>query len=281
MKARYNCAHKVPPLKSPLDYKLYLHAATEEKCDIKHMVDSAGGILQLAKKIRTWSHRRPNAHYSNVLISGTSFLRQVFEALTCRFRDHIQDGFLKLGGAGMSEAAWANHSYGVRHMGDIVSMESQRAGCHGDDYDLNYEEGVGTPPNPNRNCTDNFSMVEFPGKLRVYYIFRLSTFDDHLEEVLAKINLDLNELDIIVTNDLPHLRKKLLDLAGPAIPVMYFARVFSRLQALMVRDSGELFGADNVGIRVLPDVHPCMPGIPDDEVNILLFALAHKLLTFN
>lgn len=36
---------------------------------------------------------------------------------------------------------------------------------------------------------------------------------------------------------------------------------------------GQYFGADNPWIVHPPGNHPCMPGIPDDEANILLYLL--------
>ena len=37
------------------------------------------------------------------------------------------------------------------------------------------------------------------------------------------------------------------------------------------------FGANNPWITRPPDGHPCMPGVPDDEANLLLFALKYQL----
>jgi hypothetical protein len=45
------------------------------------------------------------------------------------------------------------------------------------------------------------------------------------------------------------------------------------LSAFQRRDLGTYFGANNPWITHPPDGHPCMPGIPDDEVNVLLFLL--------
>ena len=33
------------------------------------------------------------------------------------------------------------------------------------------------------------------------------------------------------------------------------------------------FGADNPAMNTVPDLHGCMPGMPDDEVNIILYML--------
>lgn len=43
--------------------------------------------------------------------------------------------------------------------------------------------------------------------------------------------------------------------------------VWRRLQEMYL---GQWSGCDNPGIDHVPDGHPCMPGVPDDEVNLLL-----------
>ena len=49
---------------------------------------------------------------------------------------------------------------------------------------------------------------------------------------------------------------------------------FRKLQA---RDLNRWFGADNPGILEKPDAHPCLPGVPDDEANVLLYMLLRLL----
>ena len=45
------------------------------------------------------------------------------------------------------------------------------------------------------------------------------------------------------------------------------------LKNIQKRDTGQYFGANNPWITDVPDGHPCLPGIPDDEVNLLLMIL--------
>jgi hypothetical protein len=45
------------------------------------------------------------------------------------------------------------------------------------------------------------------------------------------------------------------------------------LEEMQIRDLGRYFGADNPWITNPPDGHPCMPGMPDDEVHLLLYSL--------
>jgi len=47
---------------------------------------------------------------------------------------------------------------------------------------------------------------------------------------------------------------------------------------MQVRDAGRWFGADNKWIWDPPDMHPCMPGVPDDEANFILYWLMSELM---
>ena len=51
-----------------------------------------------------------------------------------------------------------------------------------------------------------------------------------------------------------------------------------RLQELHV---GRWSGCDNPGMDNVPDIHPCMPGVPDDEVNLLLYLLYHQNISLD
>lgn len=50
--------------------------------------------------------------------------------------------------------------------------------------------------------------------------------------------------------------------------------IFRKLQE---ENLGRHFGADNPWITNPPDNHPCMPGIPDDKVDLLLHLLLRML----
>ena len=44
-------------------------------------------------------------------------------------------------------------------------------------------------------------------------------------------------------------------------------------KTIQQRDSRQWFGANNPWIIDPPDKHACMPGLPDDEVNLLLYLI--------
>lgn len=276
MKSRYNCAHtKIDT--SALNYQFAMHSESGELCTVRNMFDRSGGIAGISKKIREWSHRRTNVVQTNVLLIGNSFLRQVYETIVCRYRDLITGGFVIVNGPDMSLAAMqANPWFNLAQMGERVSMESQRAGCHHENYQHFYEAGVQFPSNAHPNCSDDMSMVELPGNLRIYYIFRHFRFDADPTVLFAKLGLNVSEVDVVVTNNSPAENFRLLP--SVAAPVIQFDRLLPFLRSKQVQAAGRYFGADNVGMVHVPDAHPCMPGIPDDETDIVLFQLAHKLM---
>ena len=47
-------------------------------------------------------------------------------------------------------------------------------------------------------------------------------------------------------------------------------KLFKEIQQ---RDARQWFGANNPWIIDSPDTHACMPGPPDDEVNLLLYLI--------
>lgn len=112
-----------------------------------------------------------------------------------------------------------------------------------------------------------------------------------LAEVLeAKLGLRLAELDALVCNEhcglaapgeKPPQRprqqfRRDVDAACPAKKVVFvdFGRVRATLQKHMLRDAGRLYGATNA--RYVDDGHPCLPGLPDDEVDYLFAVLADE-----
>jgi hypothetical protein len=49
--------------------------------------------------------------------------------------------------------------------------------------------------------------------------------------------------------------------------------IFPSLRRIQEASIGYYYGADNPWITNPPDNHPCLPGIPDDAANILIFLL--------
>lgn len=170
-----------------------------------------------------------------------------------------------------------NPKYELEQMGERVTLESQRAGCHSVRHEHYYEAGVVLPPVVHANCSDDVAMVELPGKLRIYYVFRHFQYGVDTVGFFHHIGLNLTDVDAIVTNNAGSENKYLV--SKTAAPVFQFAPLLPFLKEKQMSAAGRYFGADNVGMDHPPDGHPCMPGIPDDEADIVLFQLAHKLIS--
>ncbi|CAE7534383.1 unnamed protein product [Symbiodinium microadriaticum] len=121
-------------------------------------------------------------------------------------------------------------------------------------------------------------MAEIDGKLRFYFVFRPYIYKD-LEGLLSlKMRLNLSEVDVIVYNDSKRTRRILPLVRKSARPQeIDLTQFFQYMYRLTIRDTGRWFGADNPSIPLPPDFHPCMPGVPDDEADVLLLMLRHGL----
>ena len=209
MKARYNCAHNNTNEPHAEDFKLmYRLNGREEFCDLNEVVNWIGGPTGLATFLRPLS--RPY----QVAMQGDSRLRQVFEALVCRFSHQITDIKLSLNGPSMSMSAVetlkkernAASYHNILRFDELptilhVDMEQiqkkeqhtdnlssnaisfselERGGCHsvGNLTNLTSFYNVGPVPRNIAGCTDDFAMVEFGGAIRFYYSFRSFWWDD-------------------------------------------------------------------------------------------------------
>jgi hypothetical protein len=111
-------------------------------------------------------------------------------------------------------------------------------------------------------------MVEFGNVVRFYYIFRPFMYSNEtLHQIYDQLGIRDHSVDVLVFNkeesktSLAYERK------------VDYTLLLGTLKALQRRDIGAYFGANNPWITHPPDTQPCMPGIPDDEVNVLLFLL--------
>lgn len=278
MDARYNCKHPTPRKNTLLNWKLHLRDNLGQTCSVSEMWNHTGGLPQLAKNIRSWSHRRVNVTHTNVLILGSSFLRQVYESLVCRYRELIVDGLVQVNGShiGMAEMARKNGTYHASDMGTMYPMSQYREGCHADRASHYYDPTV-VPPVLNQECADSISMVEFPEGLRFYYVFRPTVYSTCIPDLFMHMKLEGLHVDAVVTNYVPPEIAALRRYLDPQVAVIDAVFILESFRAVQTRDCGWWDGADNIGIDHVPDIHPCMPGVPDDELEVLLFALAHKL----
>jgi hypothetical protein len=277
MKARYNCAKPVLAAtqegggSSMTENKRRKQAASEYKfvwrqdpesawCDLQSLMDFVGGPAGLTQR--------------NVMIQGNSFLRQIWEAMVCGFKAQVTNLTLTDNGPPISKASTeARHGKLIakQELGNfLINEQNATAGCHGVNSGIEtfYHKNVTVPPNKDR-CSDDIAMVEFANKLRLFYVFHPSRYDsDALMNAYSLLNLP-KKVDVTVWND---KHENILHNFKTG-SLWSFDNLLASLKRVQKHSIGFVFGANNPWITAPPDNHPCLPGIPDDEVNILLYLL--------
>ena len=127
--------------------------------------------------------------------------------------------------------------------------------------------------------TDNIGMVEFGGQIRFDYILHPEKYENMAKIFQSLFRLDPSEIDNLVFNSGAD------ELSQSEYPKMVntwkqkgkwktkLLWPYDAFQNVQLRGANRWFGADNPWITDPPDRHACMPGVPDDEVNFLMFLL--------
>jgi hypothetical protein len=337
MKARYNCAstpNGTTKNKSRAeDYKFVYHHIAHGRdnrrrrwpamppCDLDELIGWIGGPTGLGRVLvppptvhGNVTNNATNATKYQVVLQGDSRMRQVIEALMCRYMDQITNLTLTFQTPDLSKnAIWlrkkrlkVNNETHILRPNDTgkprsigISNESdgfmsypdvRERGCHGSIADMSrfYHPGV-TVPTSVRGCSDDLVMVEF-GNIRFYYINRPYLYDDNAilnayEKLGMTTHTDrgtgdvvLDDIDVLLWSRADGVSQSSLRFLSPERRRVLVSHDWEGVQALMgeiqKRTIGAYFGADNPFIEEIPDpMHACMPGYPDDMVNIMLFSL--------
>ena len=157
---------------------------------------------------------------------------------------------------------------------------SMNPGCHGGHHSVKiskfYKDG---PPQSLDWCTDELVWLEFEKTLRIYYMFDPWMRTEGIDDALKMFGSGLDQMDVLVCNECNQLTKGEKDSffqsddAAVKKQFIDFGPVRTNLRAQLERDSGDSYGATNA-ISQDDSLHCCMPGLPDDEVDILFTAIA-------
>jgi hypothetical protein len=271
MKARYNCAkNSSQHFESAEQWGLAVKW-NGDTLFLKDIVRKIGGIesvfVSLASRFR---HSKSRA---NVLLTGNSYIRQIWESIACRYRHIVNAGIVQINGPEMSIRNIQKSGSFEASLGDMVSISMVR-GCHGQSFNSDfYHEGVTVPPQT-ASCNDDLAMIEVE-KVRFYFIFRPYVFKNFTGVLASKLGLTIDDIDVAIVNERNEDNERSVYslLRQRAVPVIDLSELLPFLQSLQMRDCGRWFGADNPFITRPPDGHPCMPGVPDDESDIVLLLL--------
>lgn len=167
--------------------------------------------------------------------------------------------------------------------------ELLRRGCHNSDTMSDYYYPGVTVSTSIPGCSDDLLMVEF-GLIRFYYIFRPQFYSDEAlfiayEKLGLTTSTDLttsslildDNIDVLLWNvDNPDVRL-LSEHRQKALVSYDWDGVHKHLRRVQMESIGTVYGAINPYVEKgphQPDLqHSCMPGLPDDMVNIMLFSL--------
>lgn len=235
-----------------------------------------------------------------VLMMGNSYLRQAFEALSCGWSPDITDYRATINATACWSMACMKEmekqgklTFDMDEVGNVTSLLTEaKKSCVADEsssckpknskIEAFYRKGVRLPNNFFSSKTnDNLAMVEFGNSIQFYYMFR-PYLHSNLTAVLEKgFGLDPADVNTILFND-----GQDEEIARHTDLIRIFKSTgvwqrrsiwpYSSFQNIQTRDIGRWFGADNPWITHVPDGHACMPGPPDDEVNLLLFLIFSK-----
>lgn len=227
---------------------------------------------------------------TNMLLAGDSQLRQIFQAMACRWRDFITGGSLIVGPLNRTNPFERHDDKRILFKkSDTVlkpleqirrpayTKKTFNPPCHHDIRSSSYYKGGKFPFKQEQVepiCKDDVAMIEYLNTLRVYYVFRSYAFEGGLETVLQDhLKINPENVDVVVHNDLQNLninwarKNQRSDMPH----FLDFSDVREELKLQMARDATTKYGATNAILK--DDFHPCLPGIPDDEIDILFTAL--------
>eukprot|EP00041_Stephanoeca_diplocostata_P009581 m.148197 g.148197 ORF g.148197 m.148197 type:complete len:370 (-) comp17799_c0_seq1:739-1848(-) len=308
MKPRYNCMGDtrrplaaewwyVPDLTAPENtWRDLLIANTDT--DVNDHAEHTGlrGAIRACERYQQQESKPAKAPINgkrmiNLLFAGDSHLRQMFEAMACRWRDFVTGGTLVTGP--LDRPAMSNRVLGKRgkmkrflNRSDTIlspieqiqrpdnAPNAMNPPCHYSLDSSSYYKGGQFPPKQEpaeEMCTDDLARIEYLDTLRIYYIFRSYAYEGELETVLRDyLGVDPQDIDIVVHNENQNLDIKWSS-TNRSPHFLDFSDVRGILQKQLQRDAGTAYGATNA--KMEDDGHPCLPGIPDDEIDVLFVAL--------
>lgn len=312
IKNRYNCAtrKKLEYGKNAADWKLTLlneecmndggeHCF--ERCNLWNLIHDMkgpsgighemlknfnhGSNIKNSKEDDSINSQKPLRKKINVAIFGNSYMRQIFESFVCSWTHDMTYHVLEKGGTydiSLDRTRIRNNA--LITMSELGNMKPLPINiwngtlCEISKVSQFYEEGLPTPYKCD-GYQDNIAVAEFGGVLRIHYIFRPYTHENLNQLIETKWEVDPKDINVLIFNDgqekTIRKNKQLLEAFEASgawqrrilWPDMKF---FEKLQR---RDISQWFGANNPFINKPPDGHPCMPGVPDDEVNLIMYLM--------
>ena len=271
LKDRYNCARNDSDIlnygNNPTDWKLNLMTGKKgAACPLWDFIHKVGGPVGVAKALETHektSKKKRKKRPFIVLMMGNSYLRQVFEALSCGWSNDISEYRASIG----SKACYSvncttkngERIFRVKQVGKLLPLSESPLESNYSSTQQFYRAGVSLPTTMYpKNVTDDLAMVEFGKRIRFYFVFRpyqLASLHNIAEKVL---HLDFANIDKLVVDSgsfkyilqgNQQVRKKFQTNGVLRKKSIYSHKL---LQDIQRRDVGRWFGADNPYIWTPP-----------------------------
>ncbi|KAL7515905.1 hypothetical protein ACHAWX_000975 [Stephanocyclus meneghinianus] len=303
MKLRYNCDGTANG-REVQNWNFVLEHNEQSVCDLRrlvHHIKGPGGVAKLilsnSSKLTPQTNKEVDNPVINIFIHGNSYLRQVFESLACQWHSQITDNLLVHHGKSPTDKQNRTHKFTQDEIPKVFQYQKlipnllqskNKTGKYSDNNaqclsltDPRSKHFLGALQPSNilidiKHCGDDIGMIEFDNSIRFYYIFRPLVYQN-IQHVYDVLGLEPENVHRIIYNDarestLSHLNE---NFSPEIVRSSINFGILHSWKKLQNRDIGRWLGADNVGMVKKPDIHACMPGVPDDEANLLLFLLMH------
>ena len=282
-----------------------LPSSSSVYCDIQAYVTEAGTFSQIAERspYNKWNHQNKiqnNVRTTNkkkplqVLLQGTRKFLSTTNFWSIGLQIWIQHNRFQSTKKWCQNFSWCfdargNKSFTNQDLGDIIGFEEARTGCHAPKV-----ENTKTPPYSSMTCpviierVYRYLQMEFPDAMMglrtwnliipyeciTYSLMIVTPLKSHniFYKHLFGIDNVQEEIDVLVWNR----GGRIMQGTSQNVPNIQFSDTPENLRTIQKRDTGQCFGANNPWIYHVPDGHPCMPGIPDDEVNLLLMIVTWR-----
>eukprot|EP00542_Grammatophora_oceanica_P001791 CAMPEP_0194063460 /NCGR_PEP_ID=MMETSP0009_2-20130614/80370_1 /TAXON_ID=210454 /ORGANISM="Grammatophora oceanica, Strain CCMP 410" /LENGTH=179 /DNA_ID=CAMNT_0038715577 /DNA_START=199 /DNA_END=738 /DNA_ORIENTATION=- len=163
----------------------------------------------------------------------------------------------------------APNKFRTDELGRLQQLDpSHPQGCH-DGLNPHFYEANVTMPTSIDNCNDDVASIVFDDNIEFIYVFRPNLFENQTE-LLNFAGVDPDRVHTVVVSKRTELQDEVLQMLRRPRYQYWDLHPFRQMQQ---RDLHRWFGADNPGMVEKPDGHGCMPGVPDDEANLLLYSL--------
>ncbi|KAL3798560.1 hypothetical protein HJC23_011864 [Cyclotella cryptica] len=308
MKHRYNCLPPNSTTKEVLSHQWHFVLQSNLSdistlCDLTSVVDRMGGPAALPRDRSIGL--MGNSYLRQLFESLGCKYKQQLSKLLLHQNGPTQDND--------SMALRKNRPYNLEEYGSVLLFDTNDkdkvcfAGLKREDLQSFYSVQLPEEMNLVQNCTDNIALAEYnkhanltgsgaadavanterpteriahsrshTSALSVFYNFRPHNLNQPNEIYDVLLGKDvMQSLDTIFWND--DMKRKMKNKVHFPDTARWvdLSMLMWILQKIQRRDAGVFFRENNPWIAANPSVvfHPCMPGIPDDEIGILLFLL--------